>query len=127
MSGVFELISTVPPSRSAPFLSIRFLSKEAEMKQHFVQPFVAKNGARGEVGIVRSLFDEVAKVFGDCGGCFTEPQFTPALAKTLTQGTNARLGSLDPLGAGLKPGPGLYAAMMRGMASSMLACLGANG
>ena len=58
---------------------------------------------------------------------FTEPQFTPALAKTLTQGTNARLGSLDPLGAGLKPGPGLYAAMMRGMASSMLACLGANG
>jgi zinc transport system substrate-binding protein len=58
---------------------------------------------------------------------FTEPQFTPALAKTLTQGTNARLGSLDPLGAVLKPGPGLYPAMMRGMASSMLACLGANG
>ncbi|MDA1089514.1 MAG: zinc ABC transporter substrate-binding protein [Proteobacteria bacterium] len=58
---------------------------------------------------------------------FTEPQFTPALAKMLTQGTGARLGVLDPLGAALPEGPGLYAGMMRGMARSMLACLGANG
>ncbi len=57
---------------------------------------------------------------------FTEPQFTPALTRTLTEGTTMRTGVLDPLGAGLEPGPGLYAEMMRGMARALLGCLGAN-
>jgi len=58
---------------------------------------------------------------------FTEPQFTPALVGTLTQGTPVRVGVLDPLGAGLEPGPGLYGELMRKMARSLLECLGANG
>ena len=58
---------------------------------------------------------------------FTEPQFEPALATTLIEGTGARLAVLDPLGAGLKPGPGLYRELLRGMAASLLGCLGANG
>ena len=57
---------------------------------------------------------------------FTEPQFTPALLKTLTEATPMRTGVLDPLGAGLEPGPGLYREMMRTMARSLLTCLGAN-
>lgn len=57
---------------------------------------------------------------------FTEPEFTPALIKTLTEGTPMRTGVLDPLGAGLEPGPGLYGKLMRGMARSLLECLGAN-
>ncbi len=58
---------------------------------------------------------------------FTEPQFEPALARTLIEGTGARMSMLDPLGADLKPGPGLYRELMRGMARSLLECLGANG
>jgi zinc transport system substrate-binding protein len=57
---------------------------------------------------------------------FTEPQFTPALVKTLTEGTTMRTGVLDPLGAALEPGPGLYRELMRRMARSLLECLGAN-
>ena len=63
----------------------------------------------------------------DIACVFTEPQFTPALAKTLIEGTKARLGVLDPLGADLKPGPGLYLALMRRLAEKLLECLGANG
>ncbi|MFQ5766173.1 MAG: zinc ABC transporter substrate-binding protein [Rhodospirillales bacterium] len=55
---------------------------------------------------------------------FTEPQFRPALAATLTEGTRARIAVLDPLGAGLEPGPGLYGALMRGLVESLVACLG---
>ncbi len=59
---------------------------------------------------------------------FTEPQFQPALARTLIEGTKARLGVLDLLGvgvgAGLEPGPGLYGALMRGLARSFAGCLG---
>ena len=58
---------------------------------------------------------------------FTPTESTPALAKTLIEGTAARIGVLDPLGAGLDPGPGLYAGLMRRMARSLVGCLGANG
>ncbi|MCH7935952.1 MAG: zinc ABC transporter substrate-binding protein [Proteobacteria bacterium] len=54
---------------------------------------------------------------------FTEPEFEPALARTLIEGSKARIGILDPLGAGLKPGPGLYAKLMRGLARSFVGCL----
>ena len=58
---------------------------------------------------------------------FTEPQFKPALIKTLIEDTEARTAVLDPLGSGLQPGPGLYGKLMRGMAKTLLGCLGANG
>jgi zinc transport system substrate-binding protein len=54
---------------------------------------------------------------------FTEPQFTPGLARVVLEGTGARMGALDPLGAALPPGPGMYFALMRGLANSLLECL----
>ncbi len=58
---------------------------------------------------------------------FTEPEFEPALARTLIEGTRARIGILDPLGTGLTPGPGLYAELMRGLARSLKKCLKGGG
>jgi zinc transport system substrate-binding protein len=55
---------------------------------------------------------------------FAEPQFEPKLLGTVTEGTGVRSGVLDPIGAGLTPGPGLYPALMRGLADSLAACLG---
>lgn len=55
---------------------------------------------------------------------FTEPQFSPRLADRLTEGTPARRGTLDPLGATLEPGPGLYAELMIGLGRSFRQCLG---
>ena len=54
---------------------------------------------------------------------FTEPEFEPALARTLIEGSKARIGILDPLGAGLDPGPGLYGELMEGLARSFAGCL----
>lgn len=65
-------------------------------------------------------------VDGNIACMFTEPDFTPALAKTLIEGTSTRIGVLDPLGAGLEPGPGLYPLLIRRMARSAAACLGAG-
>jgi zinc transport system substrate-binding protein len=55
---------------------------------------------------------------------FAEPQFEPALVKTLVAETGARTGTLDPLGADLPDGPSLYEAMMRRLAESLVRCLG---
>lgn len=54
---------------------------------------------------------------------FREPQFRPALVETVTEGTQARGGVLDPLGADLEPGPGAYPQLLRAMAASLKDCL----
>lgn len=55
---------------------------------------------------------------------FTEPQFTSKLARAVVAGTDARLGALDPVGAGLEPGADLYPALIRTLAASLADCLG---
>ena len=59
----------------------------------------------------------------DC--IFAEPQFEPAIVAILTEGTPARSGTLDPEGAALTEGPGLYRQLLHGLADSFVACLGA--
>lgn len=54
---------------------------------------------------------------------FREPQFAPKLAETLVDGTAARIGVLDPLGAGLKAGPDLYFRLLKSDAESLRNCL----
>ena len=54
---------------------------------------------------------------------FIEPQLDPKLAKTAAEGTGARIAALDPLGADLEPGPGLYPTLIEGLATSLADCL----
>ena len=54
---------------------------------------------------------------------FAEPQFRPAAVAALAEGTGARTAILDPLGAGLTPGPEAYFALMRALAAALVACL----
>ncbi len=55
---------------------------------------------------------------------FTEPQFEPRLLNTLLEDMTVGTGQLDPMGADIPPGPGLYAALMRSLADSLRSCLG---
>jgi zinc transport system substrate-binding protein len=55
---------------------------------------------------------------------FAEPQLRTALIATVAEGTGARIGMLDPLGAGLQPGPDLYPALLRNLAGGLADCLG---
>ena len=52
-----------------------------------------------------------------------EPQFDPGLANLIIEGTPARLGSVDPLGAALESGPDTYFELMRAMSASFVECL----
>lgn len=61
----------------------------------------------------------------DC--VFVEPQFEPALARALVEGTGAKVGVLDPLGADLSPGPDAYFQLMRNLAHSLKDCLATPG
>ena len=60
---------------------------------------------------------------GQIACAFTEPEFSPKLMATITEGTDLRTGTLDHLGADIPPGPGLYPALIRGLAADLAACL----
>lgn len=58
---------------------------------------------------------------------FAEPQFEPKLIATVIEGTNAKSGVIDPLGANLENGPELYFNLIRNMAASFKDCLTPQG
>lgn len=58
---------------------------------------------------------------------FSEPQFPSRTINTVIDGTTVRRGTLDPLGASLAAGPGLYAALLEGLARDLKVCLGGPG
>jgi zinc transport system substrate-binding protein len=66
-----------------------------------------------------------AKIAEASSACvFSEPQFEPKLVARLVEGTKAKTGTLDGLGASLPEGADLYFAMMRRLATSLKGCLG---
>ena len=71
---------------------------------------------------IAEIHDKVKQLDATC--VFAEPQFEPRLVTVVTEGTNAKAGVLDPLGAELEDGPSLYFELIRNMAASMKTCLG---
>nr|CAD6616343.1 zinc ABC transporter substrate-binding protein [Rhizobium sp. TCK] len=59
----------------------------------------------------------------DAACVFAEPQFEPKLIQVVTEGTDARSGTLDPEGATLTEGSDLYFDLMRSIATNLKACL----
>ena len=54
---------------------------------------------------------------------FSEPQFDEQLIGTIVEGTEAKVGVLDPLGASLEDGKTLYPTLLRNMGDSFNECL----
>lgn len=81
-----------------------------------VKPETAPGARR--VGAIR---DRIAELGAVC--VFSEPQFEPQLVEVVTEGTQARSAVLDPLGAELEDGPGLYFRLIENMTSSLKDCL----
>ena len=70
-----------------------------------------------------ALEDQIAAGGAVC--VFPEAQHDPDLIAQLATGGTARLGAaLDPSGSTLPPGPGNYAALMAGLATTLAECLG---
>lgn len=70
---------------------------------------------------VSDIHDKVKALNATC--IFAEPQFPPKLITVVAEGTNARMGVLDPLGADLADGPDLYPTLLKNMAKALTSCL----
>jgi zinc transport system substrate-binding protein len=70
------------------------------------------------LGEIHHRIDETASV---C--VFAEPQFESKYVEPVVEGTTARTGILDGLGAKVTPGPEAYEAMMKAFAGDLTRCL----
>ncbi|MCQ0986336.1 zinc ABC transporter substrate-binding protein [Jiella marina] len=55
---------------------------------------------------------------------FSEPEFEPRVVDVVVEGTSARTGVLDPLGADLPAGPDLYPTLIKNIAEGIVSCAG---
>lgn len=81
-----------------------------------VNPEKAPGAAR-----IKEIREKVKALGATC--VFAEPQFEPRIIDTIIEGTPAKVGVLDPLGAELENGPNLYIDLIRNLADSLNSCL----
>ncbi|MDN3610635.1 zinc ABC transporter substrate-binding protein ZnuA [Vibrio ostreicida] len=84
---------------------------------HFTVTPDRKPGAKTLIHIRKTL----AK--GDAKCVFSEPQFTPAVIESVTRGSKANIGELDPLGSQISVGPNSYFAFLQSITDSFTHCL----
>ncbi len=70
---------------------------------------------------IHELRSKITRLQARC--IFSEPQFRPKLVETLIEGTDAKVGQLDPLGSDLDAGPDAYFLLMRRLAENIIECL----
>ena len=118
-----EIAQTIAPVKEKPF--IVFHDAYQFFEDHYgvrvvgsvtVSPEVVPGAER-----VQEIRQKVQELDAAC--VFAEPQFEPKLIQVVTEGTNARSGTLDPEGATLAEGPDLYFDLMRSIATNLRTCL----
>jgi zinc transport system substrate-binding protein len=118
-----EIKATLAPVADKPFMVFH------DAYQYFEEAFGLR--AAGAISVApqrlpgaKRLGELRERLISAGVGCvFREPQFAPKLAETLVDGTPARIGVLDPLGAGLKAGPDLYFRLLKSDAEALRNCL----
>jgi zinc transport system substrate-binding protein len=118
-----ELNGTLKPIRGRPFIVFH------DAYHYFEHRFDVE--AAGSVSIgdasspgparIAAIRGKVQTLGATC--VFSEPQFQPKIIKTVIEKTAARSGTLDPVGATLKPGPNQYSQLLRHLAHGLLTCL----
>ena len=94
-----------------------------EQRFHLTNAGTVSRGDAQKPGAARiaELKAEIAHLNVHCG--FAEPQYDPALLEAAGEDADLSIGTIDPHGAHLEPGPALYGGMMRSIAQSLVGCL----
>jgi len=118
-----DIDSELQPIKDKPFIVFH------DAYQYFENRFGVK--AAGSItvspekapgaGRIKDIHEKIKSLGAVC--VFSEPQFEPKLVNTVIDGTDAKTGTLDPLGAELKDGPDLYPQLIRNLADSLKNCL----
>ncbi len=119
-----EMQTALAPVRAKPFIvfhdGYQYLEKRFALNavgSITIEPEIEPGARR-----VAAMRQRIKALGVSC--IFSEPEFAPAIVDVVREGTGARVGVLDPLGADLAKGPDLYIALMRRNARALVDCLG---
>ena len=118
-----ELKAALAPVKGAPFVVFHdaYQYFEAHYGLNAVGSISVSEGRAPGAKRLREVRAKIAETGARC--VFAEPQFEPALVATVIEGTSARTGVLDPVGADLAEGPEAYGEILRGLAGALNKCL----
>ncbi|CAD7022867.1 zinc ABC transporter substrate-binding protein [Pseudorhizobium endolithicum] len=118
-----EIAETLAPVKHKPF--VVFHDAYQYFEAHYGVRVVGSVTVSPEVMPGAERVKEIHRKVEELGAAcvFAEPQFEPKLIQVVTEGTEARSGTLDPEGASLTEGPNLYFDLMRSIAASLKGCL----
>ncbi|MCU7852148.1 MAG: zinc ABC transporter substrate-binding protein [Candidatus Thiodiazotropha sp. (ex Monitilora ramsayi)] len=118
-----DLASRITAVHETPF--IVFHDAYHYFEQHFQLNAVGSVSVSPErLSGARHIHDLRQKIRHLNARCvFTEPQFEPKLVRTLVDGTQVRIGQLDPLGQALPSGPDTYFTLMQRLSENLIECL----
>ena len=123
-----QIKAEVAPVRDIPFLTYHDAYRYFEQRYGLNNAGAITISPEQQPGVRRLRALRQLIVEGGVVCVFTEPQFEPALAKTLVAGTEARIGTLDPESRPELPsGPDFYFGLMRGLAKDLRDCLAGSG
>ncbi len=118
-----EVAETIAPVKNEPY--VVFHDAYHYFENHYATNAVGsitlspdrKPGAQ-RLAEIRGKITEL-----DARCVFREPQFAPDLVETVVENTNARIGTLDPLGVDHAAGPDAYPQTLRDLATDLSDCL----
>jgi zinc transport system substrate-binding protein len=118
-----EIAADLAPVKDKPFIVFHdaFQYLDARFGLNTVGTITVDPDRQPGAARLKEIRAEIAERGAVC--VFAEPQFEPRLVEVVIEGSNARSGTLDPLGADLPDGPELYFQLMRNNAEALRACL----
>ncbi|MEO9299085.1 zinc ABC transporter substrate-binding protein [Devosia alba] len=119
-----EIAATLAPVKDKPFIVFH------DAYQYFEARFGLN--LAGSITVTpdtlpgAARIDELKATIADLGATcvFAEPNFPPTIISAITEGSTAKSGTLDPEGGALESGVALYPNLLRGLATSLVDCLG---
>ena len=119
-----ELVRELSPIKNKPYIVFH------DAYQYFEKTFelnaVGSVALEGDIASspkqISFIKDKIVKSKASC--VFQEPQFDSKLVKIVVEGTDAKIGTLDPLGVNITGDKDFYLQLLSNMAKSLKECLG---
>ena len=119
-----ELVKELAPIKDKPFIVFH------DAYQYFEKTFelnaVGSVALEGDIASspkqISFIKEKIKESNASC--VFQEPQFDTKLVKIVVEGTNAEIGTLDPLGVNITGDKDFYLQLLRNMSKSLKECLG---
>ena len=118
-----EVYAALTPSRGWPFIVFHNAYRYFEVRFDLASTGAIAVSSAQMPGVRRivELRNTVRELGTVC--VLAEPQFDSGIVRTITEGTPARTGVIDPVGAAIESGPELYFTLLRDMVASFRDCL----